>query len=225
MSNEFDKEVPDQAPLLRQRAELDENELQAMQDAGRYTLEGAAKMLERHGNATPGKMLKSLKNTVSKDAGKATNRKKLPLHNPEYSDRLEQHTIRTFYEVATAENLNNWLKKAHPEITWRFPKPNSQKVGAGGTEDDSDEVGKVDASEAVDKTPQERRADAAASARGTKREILEQWDEIAKTYGPDADAAKVARTLKKNRDVSAKAPSRKTIHNRLGELRAAGLIP
>ena len=74
-------------------------------------------------------------------------------------------------------------------------------------------------------TSQERRAAAAETARGVKREILIHWDEIAKLNGPDADAAQVARYLKTHRDEAEKTPERKTIHNRLGELRTAKLIP
>jgi hypothetical protein len=86
-------------------------------------------------------------------------------------------------------------------------------------------VPKVGASDTANETPQERRAVAAETARGVKREILEHWDGIAKTYGPDADAAQVARYLKTQRAESESPPKRKTIHNRLGELRAAKLIP
>lgn len=210
MSSEFDKEVPDQAPLLQQLVELDEKNLQAMQDAGRYTLEGADTMLVRFAGTTPGKLLKSLLRTVKDDAGKRAKDKELPLHNPNAPERLESHTIRTFHEVATAKNLNTWLTKNHPEINWRFPEPTSQKVGAGDT--------------AIE-TPQEHRAEAAKKARGVKREILIHWDGIAKLNGRDADAAQVARYLKTKRNESEHAPKRKTIHNRLGELRVAKLIP
>lgn len=78
---------------------------------------------------------------------------------------------------------------------------------------------------AIQKTPKELRAIAADSAKGAKREILEHWDAIVRIHGPDADAAQVARHLKQQRDATDKTPSRKTIHNRLGELRRAKLIP
>lgn len=74
-------------------------------------------------------------------------------------------------------------------------------------------------------TPQGRRAAAAIKARGIKRDILENWEAIASQYGPDADAAQVARFFGMHLDASRPKPKRKTYHNRLGELRAAGLIP
>lgn len=97
----------------------------------------------------------------------------------------------------------------------------AQKVGAGET---AVKVSLGDTA-AIQQTPQELRAIAAASAKGAKREILEHWDAIARLHGPDADAAQVARHLKQQRDATDKTPSRKTIHNRLGELRRAKLIP
>lgn len=77
----------------------------------------------------------------------------------------------------------------------------------------------------ADETPQDRRASAAIKARGVKRDILENWDDIARQYGPDADAVQVARFFSSRRDPSQPKRERKTYHNRLGELRAAGLIP
>lgn len=74
-------------------------------------------------------------------------------------------------------------------------------------------------------TPQGRRAAAAIKARGIKRDILENWDDIARQYGPDADAAQVARFFSSRRDPSQPKRKRKTYHNRLGELRKVGLIP
>ena len=92
-------------------------------------------------------------------------------------------------------------------------------VQCGGTRQAVPVIGEVG------ETPQERRAAAAIRARGIKRDILENWDDIARQYGPDADAAQVARFFSLRRDPSYTKRERKTYHNRLGELRAAGLIP
>ncbi len=115
-----------------------------------------------------------------------------------------------------AERNNTWTLAALLEALGNDAAPYGMRQAASL---------KVGANETATETPQERRAIAAQSAKGVKREILEHWDGIAKTNGPDADAAKVARYLKSRRDASEKAPQRKTIHNRLGELRAAKLIP
>jgi len=93
-----------------------------------------------------------------------------------------------------------------------------------GRSDNTGQAAQVVDDDAAD-TPQGRRAAAAMRARGVKRDILENWEDIARQYGPDADAAQVARFFSSRRDPSQPKRTRKTYHNRLGELRTAGLIP
>jgi len=61
------------------------------------------------------------------------------------------------------------------------------------------------------------------SLRGAKRRIIEQWDNIEKLHGDNADGTHVWRILK--RDTDAPEVKLKTVQNHLIELRKEGLIP
>lgn len=174
---------------------------------GRYTLEEAAMAIAEASGARADEMLDKFMNAAGEGA--------LPTYEPGKDSRYIYgedfaSRVREFYEEAYWDDLNGWLDSNEPRIIWRFPRPASENGGTGGT---------------ATETAKERRAVAAETSRGVKREILEHWDGIAQDHGPNAGAAQVARYLKKHRDASMKEPERKTIHNRLGELRAAKLIP
>lgn len=180
------------------------------QAAGRYTLEEAANEIDQHTGDRAGPMLEKLMQAVRDE--------RLPVYEPGQTGRYQPKTVRGFYEEAYRCDLNKWLAENEPRIAWRFPDP---QIGADST------AAKVSHGEAakIQQTPQELRAIAADSARGAKREILEHWDAIATLHGPDANAAQVERYLKRQRDAADKSPSKKTIHNRLGDLRRDKLIP
>jgi hypothetical protein len=72
---------------------------------------------------------------------------------------------------------------------------------------------------------QGKRTEAMRHARGTRLAILEHWPEIVARFGPSANGEQVARILKTHIDPSERRPERKTIQNRLAELRREGLIP
>jgi hypothetical protein len=112
----------------------------------------------------------------------------------------DDHEIELFLE-----DVDAWLDSDYQHVKFRFTQ--------------------VGASDTATKEQQQRRADEAKAARGVKREILEYWDEVVQLHGPDAGAVQVERILSRKRDKSEKSPKRKTIHNRLRELRAAKLIP
>lgn len=59
--------------------------------------------------------------------------------------------------------------------------------------------------------------------RGTRRRIIENWDDIEKEYGPRADSHQVLRVLK--RDKGEREPTLKTVQNLLSDLKQKRLIP
>lgn len=61
------------------------------------------------------------------------------------------------------------------------------------------------------------------SLRGTRRRIVENWDDIEKEYGAHPDARQVLRVLKRDKDE--KQPALKTVQNHLSVLRGKNLIP
>ena len=126
-------------------------------------------------------------------------------------------TLLDYRDVAKREGLryHQWIDEYVSVRIEELPPAS----GSGGC------VSIVVAGDTASASSQERRAAAGQSAKGVKREILDHWDEIAKLHGSDASAANVARYLTPHRGKSEKTPSRKTVHNRLGELRKAKLIP
>lgn len=63
------------------------------------------------------------------------------------------------------------------------------------------------------------------SFRGSKRLIIENWDDIERLHGTTADGIKVLRVLQRNKTDMDKMPTLKTVQNSLIQLRDAGLIP
>lgn len=84
-------------------------------NAGRYTLEEAATMLEKETGERGAEMLGKLMQAVRDGA--------LAVHEPGKQARYQSDTIYEFYEEAYWNDLNDWLKANEPRIAWRFPDP------------------------------------------------------------------------------------------------------
>jgi len=88
----------------------------------------------------------------------------------------------------------------------------------------TDTAAKVSPGKTAEETPAERRAKLDITGeRGSRRRILEGWDEIEKRYGPNADGRQVRLFLKQ--DKNERLPALKTVQNHLSKLRGEKLIP
>ncbi|MFC5427215.1 hypothetical protein ACFPTO_00060 [Paraburkholderia denitrificans] len=105
----------------------DEAEKMAKQEAdrraaGRYRLREAAEEIARNTGERFGPMLEKLKAAVSAGA--------LVVYEPGRIARYNPKTVRDLYEEARAADLNAWLAKNEPLITFRFPEPSNAPAGS-----------------------------------------------------------------------------------------------
>lgn len=80
---------------------------------GRYNLEEAAILIGKEAGERADEMLEKLMLAVHDGA--------LAVHAPGKQARYQSNNVRDFYEEAYWDDLNRWLEKNEPRITWRFP--------------------------------------------------------------------------------------------------------
>ena len=127
MKGAFDKEPPEQGPLLEQLEQLQECEERALREkeaTGRYTIARAAKIFVRN---EPGFNESELCIRLTNAAREG----ELPRYASGTNARLRRPLVRDFLDEVLRKDLNAWLNKHEPETTYRFLKPASQIVGAG----------------------------------------------------------------------------------------------
>ena len=92
--------------------------------AGRYTLEEAAKLIADNGNEDTGAVTARLMEAVKSGA--------LTVYMPGATIPYTPATVRGFYEEAYWDDLNVWLTTNAPRLTFRFSDPsNAEPIGAG----------------------------------------------------------------------------------------------
>lgn len=102
-----------------------EQQAAAKRAAGRYTLEEAARELEKETGERASEMLKKLIEAVES--------RTLPVYEPGRRARYFPKTIRPFYEETHWDDLNTWLDQNEKRVEWRFPRP-ATAAREGGAE-------------------------------------------------------------------------------------------
>ena len=92
---------------------------------GRYNLEQAATRIAEATGESAKAMLKGLEEDVGNY--------KLPVHSPGSSATYRPTTVRTFYEEAYWDDLNEWLERTHRRLVWRFEEPTSKSHSTSAT--------------------------------------------------------------------------------------------
>lgn len=133
------------------------HQVEDKRNAGRYTLEEAALVLSAATSERANEMIEKFKRAAFSGA--------LPTYEPGkkslylYGDKFASR-VREFYEECYWFDLNDWLTKNETQITWRFPTPALQKVGAGDT---------------ATETPQERRTRLISSCKNKQAAGVKAW--------------------------------------------------
>jgi hypothetical protein len=96
-------------------AEIWKRQDEERRTAGRYTLQEAAHALEQHTGTTAKDWLVKLEQAVRNDH--------LPMHRPGEQARYRPKTVRAYYDEAYWDDLNTWLEKYEPRITFQFLAP------------------------------------------------------------------------------------------------------
>ena len=107
-----------------------ERQERARKSEGRYTLEEAAELLQKAGEDYHAMLSKLERAAVIQNTD---DRKALTMHAPgrlaslEYgSEKGQASRARPFYEHAFWDELNRWLERNEPRISYRFPNPAGQ---------------------------------------------------------------------------------------------------
>lgn len=106
-----DESAAEQAQYARQAKEK--------QAAGRYTLKEAADAI-----ATRGERVETLLRKLIAAAENGT----LPTYGPGELARFRGKPVRTFYEEAYWNDLNEWLATNEPRLVFRFPEPSTRVI-------------------------------------------------------------------------------------------------
>lgn len=115
------------AESARRVAELERLENQqsrARNEAGRYTLEEAARFIADNSNSIYSSILDKLK--------KSANTGKLPFYAPNSNEAFKKRTaVLGWCEEVFFDDLNEWLKNNEPRLDCLFPKIGIAKDGTG----------------------------------------------------------------------------------------------
>jgi len=98
-------------------AKIYEQQEEEKRNAGRYTLQEAADLIEREIGECAKDLQETLVQAVSDDV--------LPVYKPGKKVRYWPKIVREFYEEAYWNDLNIWLKEKHPRIKYSFPNPST----------------------------------------------------------------------------------------------------
>ena len=98
-------------------AKIYEQQEEEKRNAGRYTLQEAADLIEREIGECAKDLQETLVQAVSDDV--------LPVYKPGKKARYWPKIVREFYEEAYWNDLNIWLKEKHPRIKYSFPNPST----------------------------------------------------------------------------------------------------
>jgi hypothetical protein len=196
-------------------------------DAGRYTLDAAAELLSQNRGGRKGQIAQKLQQAACDDdlpvyaPGenlRYTNADRLKARERQiadptglysrgitWTDTYDPNLVNVRYEEAYWDDLNAWLDTNETRITFRFAKPVESKVQC-------------------ETCAARRENHDITKERGSRRLILEHWDDIEKLHGPNADARQVWNLVLKRIDASDKKPTLKTIQNHISALRKQGLL-
>ncbi|WP_143296760.1 hypothetical protein [Burkholderia pseudomallei] len=111
-------------------AEIWKQQDEERRTAGRYRLEEAADALEQHTGTTAQDWLVKLEQAVPNDH--------LLVYRPGEQARYRPKTVRAYYDEAYWDDLNAWLERYEPRVTFRFPAPvapSNPNIDAGATAD------------------------------------------------------------------------------------------
>lgn len=125
-----------EAAYAANRAATLEQQAKAKNEAGRYTLDDAAKFIADNSKSACETILEKLKKSALGDELTVYAPGSEEVYKPKSSIewRNPLNVVNGWYEEAYWDDLNKWLKKNEPRLTFEFPDPNAQTAPAAKVE-------------------------------------------------------------------------------------------